>query len=99
VFAASIMTGLRKGELCGLRKDDVDLLRRLLYVRRCYDRPFPNSKKQRVVRIPEELVPFLEHAVATFRGSWLFPDADGAVRTNPGSRRTSRAALSNGLAS
>ena len=82
VFAAAIMTGLRKGELCGLRKDDVDLLRRLLYVRRCYDRPFPKSKKQRVVRIPEELVPFLEHAVATFAGPWLFPDAEGAMRTN-----------------
>jgi integrase len=32
VFAAAIFTGFRKGELCGLRKDDVDLtgeLRRL----------------------------------------------------------------------
>jgi len=81
VFAAAIMTGLRKGELCGLRKDDVDLLRRLLYVRRCYDRPFPKSKRQRVVRIPEELVPFLEHALATWGGPWLFPDPDGRMRT------------------
>jgi integrase len=81
VFAAAILTGLRKGELCGLRKDDVDLARRLLYVRRCYERPFPKSRKQRVVRIPEELVLFLDHALATFGGPWLFPDADGSMRT------------------
>jgi len=81
VFAAAILTGLRKGELCGLRKDDLDLARRLLYVRRSYDRPFPKSKKQRVVRVPDELVPFLAHAVAAFGGPWLFPDDDGAMRT------------------
>ncbi|HET9596480.1 MAG TPA: site-specific integrase, partial [Anaeromyxobacteraceae bacterium] len=81
VFAAAILTGLRKGELCGLRKEDLDLSRRLLYVRRSYDQPFPKSRKQRVVRIPEELVPFLEHAAAAFRGPWLFPDEDGAMRT------------------
>jgi integrase len=83
VFAAAILTGLRKGELCGLRKDDLDLPRQLLYVRRCYERPFPNSKKQRVVGVPKELVPFLEHAVAIFGGPWLFPDPDGSMRTRP----------------
>ena len=55
VFAAAMLTGLRKGELCGLKKSDIDLSRRLLFVRRCYDRPFPKNRKQRVVRIPEEL--------------------------------------------
>jgi integrase len=36
VFGAAIVTGLRKGELCGLQKPDVDLARRLLTVRRSY---------------------------------------------------------------
>ena len=81
VFATAILAGLRKGELCGLQKSDVDLAHRLLYVRRSYARPFPKSRKQRAVRIPEELVPFLDHALATFAGAWLFPDETGAMRT------------------
>ncbi len=81
VFAAAIFTGLRKGELCGLQKTDVDLPRRFLVARRSYDRPYPKSRKQRVVRIPDELVPFLEHAIATFPGLWLVPDDDGGMRT------------------
>ena len=80
VFATAILGGLRKGELCGLQKTDVDLARRLLLVRRCYARPFPKNRKQRVVRIPEELVPFLDYALATFPGPWLFPDDAGEMR-------------------
>jgi len=81
VFATAILAGLRKGELCGLQKSDVDLVRRLLFVRRSYERPSTKSMKQRVVRIPDELVPFLEQALAQFPGPWLFPDDSGAMRT------------------
>jgi integrase len=81
VFATAILAGLRKGELCGLQKSDIDLARRLLYVRGSYARRFPKNRKQRVVRIPEELVPFLEYALATFPGRWLFPDDAGEMRT------------------
>ena len=81
VFATAILTGLRKGELCGLQKADLDLTRRLLFVRRSYARPTPKNGKQRVVRIPEELAPFLEAALAIFPGRWLFPDETGAMRT------------------
>ena len=44
---------------------------------RSYARPFPKSRKQRVVRVPDELVPFLEHALATSRdrGSSRTPTA------------------------
>ena len=51
VFAAAIFAGLRKGELCGLQEPDVDLSRRMLVARRSYARPFPKSRKQRVVRL------------------------------------------------
>jgi integrase len=80
VFAAAIFTGFRKGELCGLRKDDVDLVRRLVMARRSNERPFPKSKRQRVVAIPEEFVPFITYALRATKGPWLFPDDDGAMR-------------------
>ncbi|MGC3996382.1 MAG: tyrosine-type recombinase/integrase [Anaeromyxobacter sp.] len=80
VFAAAIFTGFRKGELCGLRKDDVDLVRRLVMARRSYERPFPKSKRQRVVAIPEEFVPFITYALRATKGPWLFPDDTGAMR-------------------
>lgn len=80
LMATAILTGLRKGELCGLKKTDVDLGRRLLTVRCSYERPFPKSSQQRVVRIPEELVPFLEYALATSPSEWLLPSEDGRMR-------------------
>lgn len=82
VFATAILTGLRKGELCGLQKPDVDLARRLLTVRRSYARPFPKNRKQRVIRIPDELVPFLDYALGAFPGDWLFPGEEGLMREN-----------------
>jgi len=77
VFGAAISSGLRKGELCGLLKEELDLPRRLLVARHSYARPFPKSKKQRVVRIPEEFVSFYEYALGTYPGPWLFRRADG----------------------
>ncbi|HTS88826.1 MAG TPA: site-specific integrase [Gemmatimonadales bacterium] len=81
VFAAAVFTGLRKGELCGLRQDDVDVARGLLFVRRSYGRPFPKSKRQRVIPIPSEFLPFIRFALEASRGPWLFPDPDGSMRT------------------
>jgi integrase len=81
LFATAILTGLRKGELCGLTKPDVDLRRRLLTVRRSYDRPYPKGRQQRVVRIPEELVPFLEYAIAASPTEWLLPTEEGCMRS------------------
>jgi integrase len=80
IFAAAIFTGFRKGELCGLRKDDVDLARGLLIARRSYDRPYPKSKKERVVPIPAEFVPFIKYALETAPGNGLFPHSDGSMR-------------------
>jgi len=80
IFAAAISTGLRKGELCGLLKKDLDVPRRLLFARHSYARPFPKSKKQRVVRIPEEFVGFYDYALEAYPGPWLLPHADGSMR-------------------
>ena len=80
VFAGAISSGLRKGELCGLLKKSLDLPRRLVVASHLYARPFPKSKKQRVVRIPEEFVSFYEYALRTYPGPWLFPHKDGSMR-------------------
>jgi integrase-like protein len=80
VFAGAISSGLRKGELCGLLKKDLDVPRRLVVARHSYAQPFPKSKKQRVVRIPEEFVSFYDYALQAYPGAWLFPHLDGTMR-------------------
>lgn len=83
LLATAFMTGLRKGELCGLRAEDVQLVRRTLWVRRSYDGA-TKGRRERAVPIPEALVPFLEMALADAErvGSpWLFSDAEGLMRT------------------
>jgi integrase len=65
LFTAAIYTGLRKGELLGLQKSKVDLRERLLYVARSYDRAPNKSKREEVIPIATELVPFLERAMKT----------------------------------
>jgi integrase len=87
MMATAILTGLRKGELCGLKKSDIDLDRRLLTVRRSYERPFPKSSQQRVVRIPEELVPFLRSRRRPRGASGSSPARTAACARPPGSRR------------
>jgi integrase len=58
-IAIAVYTGLRKGELCGLRWNDLDLKTRRLTVARSY-RTTPKSNKPRPLRLPSSLVPILE---------------------------------------
>ena len=58
MVATAIYTGLRKGELCGLRWRDVDVATRRLTVARSYGQT-PKSGKPRQLRLPERLVPLL----------------------------------------
>jgi integrase-like protein len=55
VFAAALYTGLRKGELFGLRKSDVDLEHRTITVRRSYDRPTTKGGHADAIPIAETL--------------------------------------------
>jgi integrase len=57
LFATAVYTGLRKGELLGLRKRDVDLGGRLLTVARSYDRETTKGGHADVIPIATELVP------------------------------------------
>ncbi len=81
IFAAAIFTGLRKSELCGLLKTDVDLAGRRITVCRAYGRPWPKGRKKRIVRIATELVPFIEYALEALPGPWLLPDRKGRMHT------------------
>src|SRR5207248_3157378 len=71
----------RKGELFGMKKRDVDLKRRLLMVRRSYDRDTTKGAREEAVPIAAALIPFLERAIEASNGELLFPDAAGEMRT------------------
>jgi integrase len=58
LFATAVYTGMRRGELCGLRWTDVDLERRMIVVRRSHGGP-TKSGEGCLVPIPSALVPWL----------------------------------------
>lgn len=67
-----LLTGLRLGELCWLTKDDIDLNRRIIHVRR---KPGwePKGKRQREVPIHNEsLLDLVQQAMKNSAGPWLF---------------------------
>jgi len=80
LFAVAIYTGLRKGELLALRKDDVDLDARLLTVARSYDRDTTKGNRADVIPIAEEAVPYFQQAIAASPSDLLFPGPDGSMR-------------------
>src|SRR6202022_3694504 len=81
VFATALYTGLRKGELFGLRKSDVDLEHRMITVRRSYDRETTRGGHADAIPIAEALIPFLEEALPGSTGELVFPGPDGSMRS------------------
>jgi len=79
LFATAIYSGLRKGELLGLRKSDVDLNARLLTVARSHDRATTKGGHADVIPIAAELVPYLQRAIALSPSELVFPAADGTM--------------------
>jgi integrase len=82
LVATALYAGLRKGELYGLRKTDVDLGRRQIMVRRSYDHETTKAGREEAVPIASALVPHLEAAFASTPGELLFPKRDGSMRTD-----------------
>jgi integrase len=80
-FATALWTGLRKGELCGLVKTDVDLVNGTLLVARSYDRDTTKGGHTDTVPIADPLVPYLEDALRSSPSRWVFPAPDGSMRT------------------
>lgn len=79
LFAAAIYTALRKGELAGLRRSDIDFSTGLITVRRSYARDVPKGGAEDVVPIARELVPYLETALESSPNELVFPGPDGEM--------------------
>jgi len=79
LFATAVYTGLRKGELLGLRKTDVDLSGRLISVSRSYARDTTKGGHAEAVPIASELVPYLREAIRRSPSDLVFPNDDGSM--------------------
>jgi len=79
LFAAAVYTGLRKGELLGLRKADVDLAGRLISVRHSYARDTTKGGHAEAIPIASGLAPYLETAIRRSPSDLVFPNEDGSM--------------------
>jgi integrase len=80
-IACAVYAALRKGEVFGLRKEDVDLRGRTMTVRRSYDHPSTKTDEEATIPIPAPLLPYLEAALANAPGELVFPGRRGEMRT------------------
>ncbi len=79
LFATAIYAGLRKGELFGLRKTDVDLDVGVIMVKRSYNRVTTKGKRSDAIPVAAELRPYLEHALRVSPSDLVFPREDGTM--------------------
>ena len=94
LFATALYAGLRKGELAGLRKTDVDLNTRLLTIAHSYDRDTTKGGHADRIPIAAELVPYLARAIRTSPSEFVFPAADDSMlRRDTGLEHVLRRAL------
>jgi integrase len=80
LFAAAVYTGLRKGELLGLRKRDVDFHAGLIHVCRSHANDTTKGGHADAIPIASELVPYLREAFARSPSDLVFPNAKGALQ-------------------
>ncbi len=78
LYAVPVYSGLRLGEVCGLRAEDVDLPHRVLHVRRSYDGP-TKSGRARMVPILDALLPVLRAWINDTQQGLLFPNHKGGL--------------------
>jgi integrase len=75
-YATALLTGLRAGELAGLRWDDIDFAGNLVHVKRSYDGP-TKSGSPRYLPIQDELAPILKAWRLHTSGPLVFPNKAG----------------------
>jgi integrase len=79
MYATAIYTGMRAGELCGLKWDDIDLERRLITVQRSFNRP-TKTAHVRYVPILEPLLPVLKEWRLKNPCELVFPNQIGTMQ-------------------
>ena len=72
-FALAIYAGLRRGEVAGLRRADIDLRQGTLIVRRSHQRDGVKGNVEVVLPIHPELAPFLVQAMGAIRSLFVCP--------------------------
>jgi integrase len=77
-YAVSVYTGIRPGELAGLRTKDILMERRLMVIERSYEEATKNGEV-RYVPILDPLIPILKTWLATAPGPLLFPNRAGNI--------------------
>ncbi len=80
VYATALYTGMRAGELMGLRWEDVALDRRLITVKRSYDHDYTKNSAIRHVPVLSPLLRLLREWNLRCEGPWVFPNTVGNVR-------------------
>jgi integrase len=80
IFMTALYTGMRKGEILGLRKQDVDLANRLVTVARSYEATTTKGKHADIIPIAEPLLPVFEAAMEASPCELMFPDSEGRMR-------------------
>ena len=79
VIAAALYTAMRKGEVGGLLKTDLDLTAGVIRLQRCWDGPATKDGKPLLVPIAKSLRPYLEEALEASDSIYLFPAQAGGM--------------------
>jgi len=79
LFATAIFTGMRRGELLGLRKSDVDLAAGLINIARSHDQGTTKGKRAEAIPIARELIPYLQQALKRSPSELVFPNQKGEM--------------------
>jgi len=80
LFTVAVWTSMRKGELLGLRKTDLDFKQRTILIARSYERETTKGGHADIIPMAEPIVAVLRRAVAHSPSELVFPDADGSMR-------------------
>jgi len=79
LFATALYTGMRKGEMLGLRKADIDWQSRLISICRSYNGDTTKGKAAAAIPIADELAPYLRLAVQRSTSELVFPKPEGTM--------------------
>ena len=95
LMSVALWTGMRKGELLGLRKRDVNFEDKEILVARSYNQETTKGGHHDIIPIADAIVPVLRRAVGKSPSELVFPRSDGSMhRADVDLPNVLRAALS-----